>query len=140
MIRALCHYLGAMILVGITTTALACGYCIEDKIAVVYDYGVVTHALSRNHKVVFFAVEGTIVPGEKLRRALKTAMESLSGVDRGSTRVSGDPAAVSAAFDPTRVSSAAMEHALSHKLAAHGLSVTTLRVIDKQSAPKRAKP
>jgi len=123
-----------MILLGLTSTALACGYCIEDKIAVVYDYGVVTHALSRHHQVVFFAVEGTIVPNEKLRRALKTALESLSGVDKGSTRVSGAPAAVSAAFDPTRVSAAAMEQALSRKLASHGLSITTLRVMAGQSA------
>ena len=140
MIRALCHYLGAMILLGLTSTALACGYCIEDKIAAVYDYDVVTRALSHNHQVAFFAVEGTLIPGEQSRRALKAAVESLAAVDRGSARVSGDPAALSAAFDPARASAAAMERALSRKLAPRGLSVTTLRVMDKQSAPKRVKP
>ena len=132
MIRAWLYFVGPTILIGLASTALACGYCIEDRIAAVYDYDVVTRALSRNHRVMFFAVEGVIVPGEKSQRALKAAVESLTGVDKGSARVSADPAALSAAFDPDRVSSTAMEGALSRKLAPRGLSVTTIRVMQNR--------
>jgi len=133
MMRAWRHGVLAMILGGLPPAALACGYCIEDRIAAVYDYEVVTHALSQNHKVVFFSVEGTMT-GQKSRQGLQAVVESIMGVDRGSARVSGDPAALSAAFDPARASSAAMERTLSRKLASRGLSVKTLRVMDKQSA------
>ena len=43
------------------TRALACGHCIEDKIAAVYDYALVTQATARNHEVVFFALAGRLV-------------------------------------------------------------------------------
>ena len=136
MICACCRYLVAIIFGGLAATTLACGYCIEDKIAAVYDYQVITRALSRQHQVAFFAVEGTMVAGEKSRRVLQAAVESVAGVDKGSARVSVDPAALSAAFDPAHASSASMERALSRKLAVHGLSVTTVRVMDNRSALK----
>ena len=134
MTRAWWRYLG-LIIGGFTSMASACGYCIEDKIAAVYDYAVVTRALSRQHQVAFFALEGAMVAGEKSQRALQAAAESVAGVDKGSARVSIDPAALSAAFDPARASAASMERALSRKLAARGLSVSMLRVIDRQSTP-----
>jgi hypothetical protein len=135
-IRACSRYLCAIIFGGLASTTLACGYCIEDKIAAVYDYDVITRALSRQHRVAFFTVEGAMAASEDSRRALKAAVESVAGVDKGSARVSVDPAALSAAFDPARASSASMERALSRKLAVHGLSVTTVRVMDNRSALK----
>ena len=40
--------------------ALACGYCVEDKIATVYDHAAVTQARAQKQTTVYFAIDGTI--------------------------------------------------------------------------------
>ena len=126
----------AILIASVTPAAWACGYCIEDKVAAVYDYDVVTRALARRHAVAFFALEGTIGSGEASRRALEAIVKSVPGVDPASVRVSVEPASVSAAYDPRRASFAALERSLSGKLAARGLSVAILRIMDQPAGPK----
>lgn len=123
---------------GVTPAAFACGYCIEDKMAAVYDYDVVTRAFARKHPVAFFALDGSIAPGEASRRTLQNMVESVPGVDAGSARISVESASLSAAFDPRRASFADIERSLSRKLATKGLSVSILRVMDKAMASKAA--
>lgn len=125
------------LIAGLASTAYACGYCIEDRIAAVYDHAVVTRATSQKHQVVFFAVEGQIPAGEESRRALEAVVESVAGVDKGSVRVSVVSASLSAAFNPKRAPFASMERSLSRKLAPRGLSVAILRVMDQ---PAELKP
>ncbi len=121
----------AMLVASVTSATWACGYCIEDKIAAVYDYDVVTRAFARKHAVAFFAIEGTIVSGDSSRRALRGMLESIPGVDKASVRVSVESASLSADFDPRRVSFASLERSLSRKLSTRGLSVSILRVMDQ---------
>jgi len=128
----------AVLAAGFAATAWACGYCIEDKIAAVYDYEVVTRAFAQKHQVVFFAVDGQMAPGDASRRALQAIAESAAGVDKGSARVSIEPASLSVAFNPARAPFAAMERSLSRKLAARGLSVAILRVMDQPAELKPA--
>ncbi len=122
---------------GIASTVIACGFCIEDKIAAVYDHAVATRSFAQKHQVVFFAIDGTIPRGGGSRRTLEAIIESVVGVDKGSARVSVESGSLSAAFDPARAPFAVMERALSRKLAARGLSIGTLRVMDK---PAELKP
>ena len=122
---------GGMRGASVTSAAWACGDCIEDKIAAVYDYDVVTRALARKHAVAFFAIEGTIASGEASRRALRGMVESIPGVDKASVRVSIESASLSVDFDPRRVSFASLEQSLSRKLVTKGLSVSILRVMDQ---------
>jgi hypothetical protein len=101
---------------------LACGYCVEDKIAAVYDHQAISQALAAKHQVVFMHVEG---PATK--QALEQAAQA-SGADRGSVRVSGDLLTVSFAFDPRRGLGpihAAMEKRLK------GVSLMPFQVMDK---------
>lgn len=126
-----------MLIAGHASTAKACGYCIEDKIAAVYDHAVVTRATTQKHQVVFFALEGEIPTGEKSRRTLEAVVESIAGVDKDSARVSVEGASLSAAFDPQRTSFATMERSLRRKLAPRGLSVAIMRVMDQ---PVELKP
>ena len=37
------------LIAGLASAAHACGYCIEDKIAAVYDHAVVTRAAAQKH-------------------------------------------------------------------------------------------
>ena len=62
--------------------AVACGYCVEDKIASTYDHAIVTSALARGHHVAFFHVDGAPVT----RRALEQAAAAVPGIDKGSAQ------------------------------------------------------
>ena len=120
--------------------AQACGYCVEDKIASVYDHALVTQALAHKHQVAFFHVDGPLAPGDATRRWLESAASSTAGVDPGSTRVAVETLTISVAFDPQRTSLIKLQNALDKKLAAKKLTLMPLRVIDapaQLSAVKR---
>jgi hypothetical protein len=127
---------GAILATAFTFNAFACGFCIEDKIAAVYDHAVVTRALAQRHQVAFFAVEGNISPGEGSRRALEAIAESLAGVDKGSARVSVEAASLSVAFDPARVPVEDLEFKLGRKFAGKGLKAGIMRIMEKPSELK----
>ena len=97
---ALSRPLAALLLAGAVSAALACGYCVEDKIASTYDHALVAQALARKHHVAFFHIDGPLVPGEGTKRWLESVAASTAGVDKGSTRVAVDTLTLSVAFDP----------------------------------------
>lgn len=111
------------------TAALACGHCVEDKIAAVYDHAVITHALGRQHHVAFFAIDGPLAPGDGARRKLETLAESAVSVDKGSARVSTESAALAVAFDPQRTPFAAVQQALERKFSMRKLTLQPLRIM-----------
>lgn len=134
--RGLC---GGMLLAAIASTSVACGYCIEDKIASVYDHSVVIRAMLQKHQVVFFAIDGQLTAGEASRRTLEAIVESVIGVDKGSARVSVEAASLSAAFNPQRAPLASLQRALGRKFASRGLSIAILRVMDQPGELKSAR-
>ena len=97
--------------------AIACGHCVEDKVASVYNHAVVTRALSLKHQVLFFAIDGRLDGSVAERQALERAAAGTYGVDAGSARVSAETASLSVAIDPGRVSFVAVERSLQNKLA-----------------------
>ena len=119
------------LLITAASPAAACGYCIEDKIAAVYDHAVVSRALAQQHRMVFFAIDGPLPLGDASRRTIEALAGSAFGVDKGSVRVSLDAGSLSIAFDPARVSYAAVERILGRKLAAKQLLLLPLRIMDK---------
>ena len=119
--------------------AIACGYCVEDKIASTYDHAVVTQALARKHHVAFFHIDGPIVPGDPAKHALEAAVVSTPGVDKGSVRVAVDTLTLSLAFDPARTPLPALQATLDRKLRAKGLALMPLRVIDSPAEIKVVK-
>jgi hypothetical protein len=121
------------------TAALACGHCVEDKIAAVYNHAVVTQALNRKHQIAFFAIDGTLVPGVGTQRAIEAIVQSAAGVDKGSARVSVESASLSVAFDPRRRSFAAVQRALERKLSVKNLLLLPLRVMDQPATLKSMK-
>lgn len=113
------------------TRALACGYCVEDKMAAVYDHAIVVKATERKHRVAFFALTGTVAPGADSQRALQRIAESVRGVDGGTARASTETAALSFAFDPGKSSLGDIGRMLDGKLAAQGCSAQLVTVMDK---------
>lgn len=121
----------AAALLAAAPAAWACGVCIEDKVAAVFDYSVVQRALGAGHHVAFFAVDGLRAPGPEARRQLEALAASASGVDRGSARVSLESQALSVAFDPRRTPLPRLQEALEKKLAARKISLAPLRIIER---------
>ena len=109
--------------------ALACGVCVEDRVAAAYDHAVVVRSLERRHEVVFLAIEGEIAASARLSREIQAAVESAGGVDPGSARVSLASASLSFAYDPGRQKLGPIMRALEKALASKGLSLSLLRVI-----------
>ena len=133
----------AGITIGLATAlqsagALACGHCVEDKIAAVYDHAVVTRALAAKHQVVFFAIDGALATDEAARRMIERTAEGSRGVDAGSARASAEAAALAIAFDPERAPLATVQRGLERKFVGKRLSLLLLRVMDKPAQFKAA--
>ena len=114
-----------------SSAAQACGYCVEDKMAAVYDHAVVTRALGQQHHVAFFHVDGKLATGDAGKRALLQAVESAPGADKGSARASMESASLAVAFDPKRTPVMALQRDIERKLAGKGLSLMLLQVMDR---------
>ena len=111
------------------TAALACGACIEDKIAATYDHAVVANAAARHRVVVFAAVDG---PGDAGAgaQALATAAARVPGVDRASIRTAASPRALSFSLDPKAATPEKALAAIEAKSAARGLTLSLIRVMN----------
>jgi hypothetical protein len=76
--------------------SLACGVCVEDKVAVTYDHAVVQAAIHAHRQVVFVALDG----GDATRagQRIASAAATVKGVDRASVRYAASPPAFSFAL------------------------------------------
>jgi hypothetical protein len=112
-------------------TATACGVCVEDKVAAVYDHGAVSRALGAGHAVVFFAIDGPLKPGQPTRLSIEKGAASAPGVDAGSVRLSVELASVALAYDPRRTTLARVQTHVEQKIRPLGLSLLPMRVMDR---------
>ncbi|HEX4986576.1 MAG TPA: hypothetical protein VFV71_10995 [Burkholderiales bacterium] len=112
--------------------AAACGHCIEDKVAAVYDYAIVTRAFDRDHRVAFFAIDGTLAAGDAA--AVTALVGSARGVDKASVRVSAELASLSFAFDQRRASLAEVQKQVERRLKPKGLALLPLQVMEPPPA------
>jgi hypothetical protein len=117
-------------LLAAPAAALGCGYCVEDKIASVYDHAVVTRALADRLHVVYFHLDGPLGNSARARKAIEAAAASTAGVDKGSVRVNVETLTLSLAFDPVRTPLARLQNALEKKLAARKLTLMPLRILE----------
>lgn len=108
-------------------SALACGYCVEDRIAAVYDHALTQKAAAGGHAVAYFAWDGPAERNAALRLKIQALAQATPGVDAGSVRVAMDPAAIAVAFDPRRTGAAAIGAALAKQLAPLKVSVIPLQ-------------
>ena len=115
-----------------TPAALACGVCVEDKMAAVYDHAVVTKALGQKHHVAFFHIDGALVVGEATKQLLLKITDS-AAVDRGSARASVESASLSVAFDPRRTPVTGLQKDLERRLAPMKLSLMLMQVLERPS-------
>jgi hypothetical protein len=114
-----------------SSQALACGVCVEDKIAAVYDHAAMQKAFAAKRSVAFFHIDGKLVAGERTRRAIAGIARATPGVDAQSVRVSVELASLALAFDGRRTSLVKVQESLEGRLAAQGLSLLAMQVRER---------
>ena len=80
--------------------AMACGICLEDKVAATYDYALVQRALAQQRVVVFAEPRASV--DERRLEAFAAAARRAPGVDAATVKTSAAPASVSFVLDPKR--------------------------------------
>jgi len=119
-----------------SAAAIACGVCIEDKVAATYDHAVVMRAAAKHQLLVFGEIEGAVdvkATTDKITRAAP----HVRGIDRSSIRTSVSPAAFSFALDPASRPADAAVAELQKKLRADGVKLTVLRVMRSDARTSR---
>lgn len=120
--------LALLVMPGLPGTAAACGYCVEDKIAAVYDHAQAQAALAAHRHVAYVAVQGRL--GTTTPAVLEKALAAEPAVQAGSLRF--DAATESAAFvlDPAVKPATALVEAINRALAPHGVRIGLMRLLD----------
>ncbi len=89
----------AAIVSGVPLAAIACGACVEDRVAATYDHAIISSAIARHQQVVFVAVDEPMGSG-KIGARLIAAAPRVRGVKADSLRTSIAPPAFSFVLDP----------------------------------------
>jgi nucleotide-binding universal stress UspA family protein len=118
-------------MVCLAPAALACGVCVDDKVAAAYDHALVQRAFAQGRVVVFCELAGPR-DAQALTREAQRSARRLRGVDPASVHASPDLPVVSFALDPGKQSAEAAVDALRQKLQAAGVSTTLLKVLQAQ--------
>jgi hypothetical protein len=121
--------IAAALAAGASRVAHASGNSAEVSLAAVYDHDAVEVAIAQHRNVAFFAVEGELALNDASRRALVGAVERSGGL-KGTARVALESAAVSVAYDPVRTTLVSLTAAANKPLAAKGMALSPLRIID----------
>ena len=124
-------YLLASLLLMSTSSVIACGHCIEDKVAAVYDHAIVVKAVQEKHVVAFFGIEGPLVVNTASKQDIQKIIGSINGVDLNTARISLETGSISLAFNPTLLSYPALLDSLDKKLATKKLSVFPLQTLSQ---------
>lgn len=121
-----------------TSSAIACGHCIEDKVAAVYDYTLVSKAVNDKHTVAFFGIEGPLVVNEASKQAIQALIKSIKGIDNNTVRISLETGSFSVAFNPNNLPYANLLDGLGKKLKTKNLTVFPLDTITQMPKSKLA--
>ena len=119
-----------------SAAVLACGVCIDDKVAATYDHAVVTSAVARHQLMVFGEIAGAVDMKVATSRIARAAPE-VPGIDRRSVRTSLAPAAFSFALDPAARAPDAAVAELQKRLHVPGATLVVLRVMSGDAKPSR---
>ena len=124
------YFLASLLLMS-TSSAIACGHCLEDKVAAVYDHTMVAKTVREKHVVAFFGIEGPLVLNQTSKQEIQKIIASIHGVDPNTSRISLETGSISLAFNPTILTYPALLDSLDKKLKPKKLSVFPLEVISQ---------
>jgi hypothetical protein len=105
--------LTAVILMAwLPSLSLACGHCLEDRIAAVYDHALMEKTIASKQKMLYFAWDGPVNRDETTRLRILRLSGFVSGITPQSVRVSIEPATMALAYDPLKTNPKRIESAL----------------------------
>lgn len=110
---------------------LACGVCLQDKIAATYDHALVQRAIEQR-RVVVFAEPRAPVEAAALARAVGSAAARVPGVDPSTVRTNATPASLSFTVDPKRAQPREALAAIRKSAHVKGLELDLLEVMPSQ--------
>ena len=116
--------------------SLACGVCVEDKVAATYDHAVVMRAGALHHLVVFGEIGGT-VNIKAVTAGIAAAATRVRGIDRGTVRTSASPPAFSFALDPSAQAPDSAVAELQKRVRTQGAKLSVLRVMSSDAKAAR---
>jgi hypothetical protein len=119
-----------------SAASLACGVCVEDKVAATYDHAVVMKAGAQRHLVVFGEIDGP-VDMNAVTASLPAAARGVQGIDRGTLRTSASPPAFSFALDPAAQAPVAAVADLQRRLRMQSVKLSVLRVMSSDGKAAR---
>ena len=108
---ALCWAAGLAAL-SFAGSAWACGHCLEDRIASVYDHALVERSQRQGRKIMYLRWDGPVVRDPALSRAMAAAAAGVAGVKSADVRVALEPPTLAVPYDPRRMTAEALEQAL----------------------------
>ena len=106
--------------------AFACGYCLQDRFASVYDHVLVAKTKQLNQKMLYLVWDGPAARDETTKRHLIAIASRLQGVTKGSVRVALEPPTIGLAYQPSIISRERIETLLLQELHSMKIVVSVL--------------
>jgi hypothetical protein len=104
----------------------ACGHCLQDRIASVYDHVLVAKTKQLNQKMLYLVWDGPAARDETTKRHLIAIASRIQGVTKGSVRVALEPPTIGLAYQPSIISRERIETLLSQELRSLKIVVSAL--------------
>jgi hypothetical protein len=112
---------GAILLL-VAGRALACGHCIEDRVAMVYDYAVEQQAEREGLDIAYLGIDGTVSDD-----TLRAALAGEAGIAVATLRIAAAPRAAAFAWNTRETGLDALLARANERLAAGGAALVVLR-------------
>ena len=110
----------------LSSIVFACGYCLQDRIASVYDHVLVAKTKQLNQKMLYLVWDGPAARDETTKRHLLAIVSRIQGVTKGSVRVASEPPTIGLAYQPSIISRERMETLFLQELHSMNIVVSVL--------------
>ena len=110
----------------LSSNVFACGYCLQDRIASVYDHVLVAKTKQLNQKMLYLVWDGPAARDETTKRHLIAIASRIQGVTKGSVRVALEPPTIGLAYQPSIISRERIEALLLQQLRSMNIVVSVL--------------
>ena len=110
----------------LSSNVFACGYCLQDRIASVYDHVLVAKTKQLNQKMLYLVWDGPAARDETTKRHLLAIVSRVRGVTKDSVRVALEPPTIGLAYQPLSISRERIETLLLQQLRSMNIVVSVL--------------
>ena len=124
--RAPLWCLAGLAILSFTGSTWACGHCLEDRIASVYDHALVERSHRQGRTIMYLRWDGPVARDAALGRAMAAAAAGVAGVSAADVRVALEPPTLAVPYDPRQISADALEKALALRLRRMKMTVDAL--------------